>query len=82
MSKPRLRLFTTGRCPHCRQLKEFLQQRKVPFLEQDIERNQRAFAEFQQNGGRSVPLLLIGERKISGFDAKRIEQALRDAGLL
>lgn len=76
-SAPRITLYTTSRCPHCRELKGFLKQRGLRFRELDVERNRRAFAEFQRLGGRSVPLLRIGDAVVRGFDRKRIEGLLK-----
>ena len=77
---PRITLYSTSRCPHCEQLKSLLRQHKVSFMEQNIERNQRAFREFQRHGGRAVPLLIIGQQVIRGFDRKKILKALGQAG--
>jgi len=83
MSKPtRVTLFTTSRCPHCKQVSALLRQEKVRFQTFDIEKNRRAAVEFQRAGGRSVPLLLIGERKIVGADHKKIKKTLITAGLI
>ena len=78
---PRITLYSTSRCSHCKQLSAFLRQHKIPFGEQNIERNQRAYLEFQRHGGRAVPLLVIGQQVIRGFDRKKIEKALGKAGI-
>ncbi len=74
---PRITLYTTGRCPHCRRLKAFLQQRGLTFRELDVERSRRALTEFQRLGGRSVPLVQIGDAVVRGFDRRRLEQLLK-----
>ena len=73
---PRITLYSTRRCPHCRQLKQWLQQRGLRFQEFDIERNARAFKEFQRLGGRGVPLLLLNGQRVDGFDPKRLQRLL------
>jgi glutaredoxin len=79
---PRIRLYTSPACGHCRQLKAHLQRLKVPFQEFDISRNRRAQSDLQRLGARGVPVLLVGERRLDGYDPKRLERLLRDAGLL
>ena len=74
-------MFTTTRCAHCHRLTAFLRQQGVRFSEQNIERNQRAFIEFQRQGGKGVPLVLIGRQKLNGFDPGRLKQALIKAGI-
>ncbi len=78
---PRITLYSTRDCAHCRQLKGWLKQQAVPFREFDIERNARAFKDFQRLGGRGVPLLQVGEHVIRGFDARKLPGQLRKAGL-
>ncbi len=82
MNKPsaRVLLYTTRQCAHCKQAKAFLKKHKIPFTEWDVERNQRAWKEFQRLGGRGVPLILVGAEQIRGFDAQRLTRALRKAG--
>jgi glutaredoxin len=76
----RVTLYTTRQCPHCRQVKAYLKQHKIPFAEFDVERNRRAFSEFQRIGGRGVPLLTVGKRIINGFNPKLLAQTLRQSG--
>jgi glutaredoxin len=77
---PRITLYTSGRCGYCRQAKAFLQKHKIPFAEFNIERNQRAFVEFQRAGGRGVPLITIGKKSVNGFQPDTLKKALKDAG--
>ncbi|BAO45479.1 glutaredoxin family protein [Thiolapillus brandeum] len=78
---PRITLYSTHSCSHCRQLRAWLKQQGLAFREFDIQRNARAFKEFQRHGGRSVPLLVAGDQTIRGFDAKRLPAQLRKAGI-
>jgi glutaredoxin len=80
-SPPRIRLYTAQGCGHCRQLKSHLQRLKVPFQELDIGRNRRAHSEWQRLGARGVPVLLVGDERLDGYDPKRLDKLLRAAGL-
>jgi len=80
-SAPRITLYTTSGCTHCRQLKQWLKAHGIPFREMDIQRNPRALREFQRHNGRGVPLLRVGDRIIRGFDRKKITAQMRSAGV-
>ena len=54
----------------------FLRKQGVRFSEQNIERNRRAFTEFQRHAGKGVPLVLIGQQKLNGFNPDKLKQAL------
>jgi glutaredoxin len=71
---PRVTLYSTSRCANCRRLKQWLTRHKLRFQEFDIERNQRAFREFQRLGSRGVPVLLVDRQRVDGFDPKRLEK--------
>ena len=74
---PRVTLYTTSRCPNCKRVKQWLVQHKLRFQEFDIERNQRAFKEFQRLGSRGVPVLLVDKQRVNGFDPKRLQQVFK-----
>lgn len=78
---PRITLYSTSRCAHCKQARQWLKQRGLRFQEFDIERNQRAFKDYQRLGARGVPVLLINQQRIDGFDPKRLEAVLKKAGV-
>lgn len=76
----RVTLYSSRNCAHCRRAKAFLLQHHIPFTEQDVERNKRAQLDFMRAGGRGVPLILVGERSINGFEPQQLKKALRQAG--
>jgi glutaredoxin 3 len=76
----RITLYSTRNCSHCRRAKAFLQEHHIPFSEQDVERNRRAQLDFMRAGGRGVPLILIGDQPLQGFEPRQLQRALRQAG--
>jgi glutaredoxin len=80
-SSVKVRMFMTQSCPYCRKAKAFLQKRGIPYEELDIEASAGAKAEYDRLGGNGVPVILVGERRMDGFDARRMERMLAEAGL-
>ena len=80
-SLPRITLYSAPGCGHCRQLKAHLQRLKLPFQELDVTRNQRAQRDWQRLGARGVPVLLVGDLRLDGYDPRRLERLLREAGI-
>ena len=62
--------------PILRNGKEFFSDRKIIFSNFDIEKSEKAKQEFNELGGTSVPLIIIGNRRIDGFNQAAIEAAL------
>jgi glutaredoxin-like YruB-family protein len=70
-------LYTTPTCGYCHQLKTYLRQRGVPFTEHDVSRDQRAAAEMvQRSGQQGVPVALIDDQVVVGFNRPLIDQLL------
>ncbi len=77
MTIPRITLYSTSNCPHCRQAKQYLERRGLRFQILDVQRNARAQKAFARLGARGVPLIVIGETHIDGFDKRRLDALLR-----
>jgi len=55
---------------------EYLSQKGVAFTERNLGRDPGARKELMAMGMLSLPVLVIGEQKFSGFDPARINAAL------
>lgn len=73
-------LYTTAWCGVCKKAKAYLRSKGIPFSEYDVEKNRTGRNEFRRLGGRGVPLILVGEQKMSGFQAERLAAMLREGG--
>ena len=76
MATPRITLYSTRNCPHCRQVRQYLQNKGLRFQELDVQSNARAQKALARLGARGVPVVLIGEIRIDGFDRRRLDSAL------
>lgn len=76
MNAPRITLYSTRNCAHCQQAKQYLQQKGLRFQELDIQQNARAQKDFARLGARGVPVILIGDTRIDGFDRRRLDAVL------
>ena len=78
---PRVVLFSTPTCSWCRRAKRYFRERRVPFKEVNVERNQEAARDVARKTGQTgVPVIKIGNRWIVGFDKDRIEKELTRKG--
>ncbi|MGC8872834.1 MAG: glutaredoxin domain-containing protein [Chloroflexia bacterium] len=57
--------------------KKFLSQRGIAYRERDVSRDQAAAAEMVARSGQfGVPVIVVGDQVIVGFDRTRLERAL------
>ena len=78
MSKqPKVIVFTTPTCSWCRVVKQHLKKNKITFKEIDITRDDRAGRDMvRRTGQMGVPVTLIDNRAIIGFDKEKINRLL------
>jgi glutaredoxin len=63
----------------CNQAKEYLSQKGIQFQEKDIAQDPSAVADLKKFGYMTTPVIVINGSVIVGFDADKIDLALRDA---
>lgn len=58
-------------------MKEFLSQRNIPYTEKYVDRDREAAIEMiRRSGQQGVPVTVIGDQVIVGFDRPRLERAI------
>ncbi|MRR58158.1 MAG: glutaredoxin family protein [Deltaproteobacteria bacterium] len=80
-SYPKIVLYTTAWCPYCKQAKEYLTKRKIPFTNLDVGENERALDIITEKyRATSVPVIVIGNDEVilQGFNPETFEKALRE----
>jgi len=55
---------------------EYLSQKGIPFTEKNVARDPNAVQELMSMGLRSLPVIVIGDKRLSGFNPKAIDAAL------
>ncbi|ARN73646.1 glutaredoxin family protein [Oceanicoccus sagamiensis] len=71
-------MYSTNWCPYCRKARLFFRQANIPYTEYDVEKSARAYEEYQRISGRGVPVIVIGDKVVQGFDKQAIRRALAD----
>jgi glutaredoxin 3 len=75
--QPKVLIFTTPTCSFCRLAKQYFNEKKVRYTEIDVARDQRAAQDMMRRTGQmGVPVILINNRPIVGFDKTKINQLL------
>ena len=70
-----VKVYTTENCPYCRMVKAFLQKYNVEYTAVDVGRDREAAREMiRVSGQRGVPVTIVGDEVIVGFDAKRLRE--------
>ena len=67
-------MYSTSWCGFCKQAKSHFRSNNIPFKEYDIEKSPGAAKKFKQLNGRGVPVILIGDQRMNGFDAATFDR--------
>ena len=72
-----VKVYSTPTCGYCHQVKQFLQDRGVPFTEYDVSHDRAAAEEMVRlTGQMGVPVIMVNSQVVVGFDQVKLEQLL------
>jgi glutaredoxin len=69
-------LYGTAWCQFCAQTRAHFKAKGIAFVDLDIEKSPAARAEHEKLGGGGVPVVLVGERRIQGYNPAVLDEAL------
>lgn len=69
-------LYGTKTCPYCQQTRAYLNDHHIPFADIDVNHAGKGQQDYRSFGESAVPVILIGNRRITGFKQSAIEAAL------
>ncbi len=73
----RVIVFSTPTCSWCRRLKSYLRENNIRFKDIDVSRDQNAARDIvRMTGQQGVPVILINNRPIVGFQKDKINRLL------
>lgn len=70
-------LYGTDWCSNCKMTRAYLRENKIPFFEYDVEKSPEGQRQFKILQGNGVPLLLVKNNVIRGFNPQAIQAAMR-----
>ncbi len=65
-------LYATAWCGYCAKTRKLLEDNDIAYYEYDIENSQEGHHQYKRLGGRGVPVLLISNEVIKGYNPARI----------
>jgi glutaredoxin-like YruB-family protein len=74
---PRIIVFSTPSCGWCSKAKRYLKERGFRYRDVDISKDSKAAQDLQRRTGQtSVPVILINNRPVVGFNRQEIDRLL------
>lgn len=69
-------VYTSNTCPYCTMAKDYLKEKGVDFEEKNVQTDAAARTELMDKGYTGVPVIVVGEEEIVGFDKARLDTLL------
>lgn len=69
-------IYTASWCGVCTKAIAYLRKNDIVFTEYDVEKSARGRRDFELMEGRGVPIILVGDMRINGFNKLRLQQML------
>ena len=74
--QPAVVLYSTSWCGYCKMTREFFAANGIRYTEHDIEQSSVAYKEHRNLGGNGVPLIVVGDDVIKGWNEQALRQLL------
>lgn len=69
-------IYTTNSCIYCTKAKNYLSKKEIKYVEKNVQEDSMAREELLSMGYRTVPVILLGEEEIVGFDKDKIDKII------
>jgi glutaredoxin-like YruB-family protein len=81
---PQIVVYSVAWCPHCKEAKEYLTRNNIPFINRDVEVEEKAMEELTlKYNSKGVPVIVIGTGKdelvVKGFTPELFQESLKKA---
>lgn len=74
---PNVTIYTTPSCVYCKMAKEFFKENNIKYTELNVAEDDEAREEMvEKTGQMGVPVIMVGDQIIVGFDEDKISEIL------
>lgn len=70
-------LYATDWCGYCKKTRHFLENRKISYIEYDIEKSKQGREAYDRLGGGGIPLIEVNGTLVRGYSPDEILAALK-----
>lgn len=67
-------MYSATWCSVCKKAKTYFAEERIAFVEYDIEKSTKGKRDFERLGGKGVPVILVGDKRLNGFSKETFEK--------
>jgi len=72
--KDKVVMYTATWCGVCKKAKKHFVKNNIPYVAYDVENNKVGKIDFKLLRGKSVPIIIVGDKRMNGFTASRFDR--------
>lgn len=76
-AQPTVVLYATDWCGYCKATRALFASNGIAYVEHDIEKSSEALSQHRKLGGNGVPLIVVGDEVIKGYNEAALRQLLK-----
>ena len=69
----RVVMYSASWCGVCKKARAYFEMRGIEYEEYDVEKDEKGRRDFAEMNGRGVPIILVGDRRMRGFNPARFQ---------
>lgn len=69
-------VYTSNTCPHCFTTKDYLTSKGIEYTEKNVSESAEYRKELMSKGFMGVPVVMVDDEAIVGFDKQRLDELL------
>ena len=77
VGQPAVLLYATDWCGYCKAARALFESNGITYVEHDIEKSSEALSQHRKLGGNGVPLIVVGDDVIKGYNEAALRQLLK-----
>jgi glutaredoxin len=67
-------MYSASWCGVCKKAKRYFKKNNIPYKVYDVEKSRIGKRDFKRLGGKSVPIIIVGTKRMNGFTASRFSK--------
>jgi len=77
MAEPKVVIYSTPTCPHCKRAKDYFTEKGIAYVDHNVAVDREKAREMiQKSGQMGVPVIVIGDEIVVGFDQSLLDKML------
>lgn len=75
--KDKVVMYSTTWCGSCKRAKRYFKKNNIPYVSYDVEHNRIGKMDFKLLKAKSVPVIIVGSKRMNGFTPARFDKLYR-----